>query len=560
MLPNDRRDPTGQNSRELQAAAALRARVTRCVAVYRDVLKRIEFVPVNNARTYEFRTLPGVLAAWLQAAEEQVDAIMLEGGTTAIWFAAQFVEQAYQTGAARNRANLAAQSVVYKAARPDLRSLLLSEPYQRRLALLYAREFEEMKGLGNTIKKDMAQILTAGMANGQGPIEIARQMTAQLGIEKRRAERIARTEINNAHTNARMDQATDARENLGLDSREMHISALSPTTRQTHRDRHGTLHTVQAQREWWSRDGNRINCYLPGTRVRGEFVAGSKGHYRGDVIHIVTAGGRNLTVTPNHPVLTPGGLVAACNILKGDDLLTYAVDMEDSTRVGALHDEHGDAKIEHVFASLLEVGHAVRLGVAAVDFHGDGAFFDEDVDVVRTEGLLAVGLDAHLRQSLDGLKLEHADSILAHAGGSVDAHLPAIDLSAPSFVSGSGESLAVLGGSGSHSQMGGIAHCASLNAALPQHPGYDGTTDTERLGDCLFGDAGPVLVDNVVSVEVLQWCGHVYDLEEKSGLMVANGIIASNCKCSTVTVLVDKAGRPLSPRLVAAAQAQKTAP
>lgn len=296
MLPNDRSDPTGQNSRELQAAAALRARVTRCVAVYRDVLRRIEFEVIQtnsarpfvpticssnaddetarylarlddlrgdltvNARTYEFRTLPGVLAAWLQAAEQQVDAIMLEGGTTGIWFAAQFVEQAYQTGAARNRAALAAQSVVYKAARPDLRSLLLSEPYQRRLALLYAREFEEMKGLGATIKKDMAQILTAGMANGQGPIEIARQMTAQLGIEKRRAERIARTEINNAHTNARMDQALDAQQNLGLDSREMHISALSPTTRQSHRDRHGTLHSVQAQRDWWSRDGNRINC------------------------------------------------------------------------------------------------------------------------------------------------------------------------------------------------------------------------------------------------------------------------------------------------------------
>lgn len=236
----------------------MRARVTRCVTIYRDLLDRIEFVPVNNA-SYEFRTLPGVLTAWLAAAEQQVDAIMLEGGTTGIWFAAQFIEQAYQTGAARNRANLAAQSVVYKAARPDLRSLLLSEPYQRRLALLYAREFEEMKGLGNIIKKDMAQILTAGMANGQGPIEIARQMTARLGIEKRRAERIARTEINNAHTNARMDQADDARA-MGLESKEMHVSALGVQARPTHRARHGTLHTVQEQRDWWARDGNRINC------------------------------------------------------------------------------------------------------------------------------------------------------------------------------------------------------------------------------------------------------------------------------------------------------------
>lgn len=296
MLPNKRSDPTGQNTREAQAAAALRARVARCVAVYRDVLDRIEFTAIQtnaarawqpiicatnteqetelylaavealrgeltvNATTYEFRTLPGVLSAWLAAAEQQVDAIMLEGGMTNVWFAAQFVEPAYRSGATRNRAALAAQSVVYKAARPDVRSVLLSEPYQRRLSLLYAREFEEMKGLGAIIKKDMAQILTSGLATGQGPIDIARQMTAQLGIEKRRAERIARTEINNAHTNARMDQAEDARINLGLDSREMHISALSPTTRKTHRDRHGTLHTVQAQRDWWARDGNRINC------------------------------------------------------------------------------------------------------------------------------------------------------------------------------------------------------------------------------------------------------------------------------------------------------------
>lgn len=259
MLPNRRSDPTGQATREAQAAAALRARVARCVDVYRDVLGRIEFVPVTNAVAYEFQTLPGVLTAWLAAAEQRVDQIMQEGGATGVWFAAQFVEPAYRSGATRNRANLAAQSAVYKASRPDLRSLLLSEPYQRRLSLLFAREFEEMKGLGAIIKKDMAQILTAGMANGQGPITIARQMTAQLGIEKRRAERIARTEINNAHTNARMDQADDARA-MGLDSREMHISALSPTTRQTHRDRHGTLHTVQAQRDWWARDGNRINC------------------------------------------------------------------------------------------------------------------------------------------------------------------------------------------------------------------------------------------------------------------------------------------------------------
>lgn len=259
MLPTNRKDPTGQLTRENAASAALRARVTRCVSFYRDMLDRLEFTPVNNATTYEFRTLPATLTAWLQTAEQQVDQIMLDGGIANLWFMTQWVEPAYRSGATRNRAWLASQSEVYKAARPDVRALLLSEPYQRRLSLLAAREFEEMKGLGAIIKKDMAQILTAGMGTGLGPLEIAKQMSAQLGIERRRADRIARTEINNAHTNARMDQALDANA-LGLDSREMHISALGATARPTHRARHGTLHTVQAQRDWWARDANRINC------------------------------------------------------------------------------------------------------------------------------------------------------------------------------------------------------------------------------------------------------------------------------------------------------------
>ena len=36
-------------------------------------------------------------------------------------------------------------------------------------------------------------------------------------------------------------------------------------------------------------------------------------------------------------------------------------------------------------------------------------------------------------------------------------------------------------------------------------------------------------------------------LEEVSGLMIANGIIASNCKCSQQSVLVDDDGKPQFP-------------
>lgn len=93
---------------------------------------------------------------------------------------------------------------------------------------------------------------------------------------------------------------------------------------------------------------------------------------------------------------------------------------------------------------------------------------------------------------------------------------------------------------------------------MPENSSNNAAGDAKDGGDTLFGYAGKVFADHVTGVEVFEWCGHVYDLEEKSGLMVANGIIASNCKCSTVTVLVDKRGQPLSPGIVQAAKAQKS--
>lgn len=51
-----------------------------------------------------------------------------------------------------------------------------------------------------------------------------------------------------------------AKEMLNLETREIHISALSPTTRHHHAIRHGNIYTTDEQRDWWARDANSINC------------------------------------------------------------------------------------------------------------------------------------------------------------------------------------------------------------------------------------------------------------------------------------------------------------
>ncbi|MNZ24094.1 Phage Mu protein F like protein [compost metagenome] len=582
MLPFNRADPTGQGRREAAAVKALRRRVKKCATFYRTILERLEFRVVRNAdATYEFRTLPSVLALWIADAGAQVDQLLLETverpveaapvstaatapgapatATTfsSLWFTVEFVEGAYRDGAAKNRATLAAQSPTYAAYRPDLRSVLLSDPYRRRLELLAAREFEEMQNLTGRVKSTMAQVLTQGMASGLGPRDIAKNLTAQTGIEERRAERIARTEINFAHNVARMDQAQEARQELGIKSLEMHVSALSPTTRKTHRDRHGSLHTVQDQRAWWSRDGNSINCYLPGTEVRGEFIAGSKGYYRGPVVEVVTAGGRNLSVTPNHPILSTRGLVAAHELREGEYLHAYVGHGENSAGVVNLDDQNGHATIEQVFSALVEIGHSFPAGVRAVDFHGDGALLDEQVDIVRAEGFLAKGCDAQLREGLDRLKLEHPNAVESAGNRSGGENFGRVGLPAAPPVSVSRNSRPVFGTREGESVEGSLAPVTRFNTGDFEQAAHYAAADAETLGRRLLRLPGGVSLDEIVSINVRDWCGHVFDLEEKSGLMVANGIIASNCKCSTVTVLVGEDGKPLTPGLVAAALAQK---
>ena len=176
------------------------------------------------------------------------------------WFWQEYVKVAYQRGTAQEYANLANQSVTYSSAYPDVSAVLSSTTYRTRLALVRTRVFEEMRGLTAQIKKDMARRLTEGMARGLNPLEIARTLQQETQLPLYRCKRIARTEICTALRTARMDEAEAASEELNLRTMQMHISALSPTTRLSHAQRHGKTYTIDEQREWWSRSPNSINC------------------------------------------------------------------------------------------------------------------------------------------------------------------------------------------------------------------------------------------------------------------------------------------------------------
>lgn len=259
ILPRSQEDPTGVDRLERGAMREFKVRLRKIARGYARILDRIPVEPAVNKR-YAFRLDAASLLALLEEGGSIVDSILMEGGERNLWLFESFVSVAYQRGTAQEFASLAQQSPAYKAGQENLLNLLRSEPYQRRLMLIRAREFEEMQGIAGQVKADMSRVLTDGLGRGLNPRDIARNLVEQAKIEEGRANRIARTEVTTALRRARMDESDEAQERYGLRMMQMHMSALLPTTRRTHAQRHAKLFTTDEQRDWWAEGANSINC------------------------------------------------------------------------------------------------------------------------------------------------------------------------------------------------------------------------------------------------------------------------------------------------------------
>ena len=547
-----------------------------------------------------------------------LDSEWLAGGEAELWLLREYVQPAYNQGIAQTVAALSAQSEIIRLSRESAQSIMYEPAYLKRIGLVRARVFEKMKGFTDESRKELAETLARSMGAGHGAERVRDDIIRRIGVSESRAMRIARTEIATAHKQATLDETDDAEERYDLKTMMMQLSAFASSSRQSHMDRHGKLFTTDEVRQWLARDANGINCYLPGTRVQGRFSAGVKSLYRGDVIEIVTACGRNITVTPNHPILTDSGMVAAGDIKEGFNLVAYGGEIKDSIRVGNLNDEHIVSSVEEIFASLSEVGHSITTGVHAVDFHGDGRRMDKDISVVFLERELTSTGDSALDQLLDNISLEHsnAQTIPSERNRSFVKRHFGVRLPTPPTMSVRGKLHALFGGSLARKEVLSFAHVSRLYACLftpscdsgarrsvqggdaldaktvskkvyefahrcirrARVRGYskllegsynnrgrgaksvgglldactatDNSAKLDRANDNLFG----ARFTQVTHVHVHHYKGYVYDLQERSGVMLADGLIASNCLCNFVAVLVDSQGKPLSDTITRRAQ------
>lgn len=146
----------------------------------------------------------------------------------------------------------------------DADQIKFSPGYQRRVGLVHSRLFNEMKGLADSSKIDLADTLARGMSAGKGVREIAQEVKERIDASGRRALRIARTEILNAYRDAGAAETDELNRDVYDDSDwgmiQLWFSALAPTSRAWHISRHGETYTTKEVRDFYAEKGNSINC------------------------------------------------------------------------------------------------------------------------------------------------------------------------------------------------------------------------------------------------------------------------------------------------------------
>lgn len=213
----------------------------------------------GNAGTFIYDMSAQQLADLLEVIQTILDDYLLAGNGQDIW-ALQYIAAEYERGTLGAYTNLSVQSPVY-ASQTTLSALMSSPAYQNQIAATYVSTYSDWKGISDAARADLANIVADAVGRGVNPRETMKVISKRLDVSMSRAKTIAQTEQVGALREAQWNETSWAQDRLGIRTKLLHLSALKPTTRTWHASRHGTLYTVEEVREWYSKDGNRFNCY-----------------------------------------------------------------------------------------------------------------------------------------------------------------------------------------------------------------------------------------------------------------------------------------------------------
>lgn len=278
MPKKTKADPTGQARNRNRGMRRLSTRLTRAErevkalfrAIPRSSRRQTRIVNAEQTTVYDYdfdsqsfeRAVQFILNE--QLLESQLASMPID------WYWKEDIELPYRQGTAEEVrdfnqlvAGAIAAGVLINGLPPQqvpIETVLISQPYLDALDNHQASNFGTIKGLSEKTTAQVMQRINDGVQSGATPTFIANEISNRFDVARSDAKRISETEINRAYNDAKLDATRLLADQTGLRAAVIHISALTPTTRQSHADRHGNAYTVADQLQWWNTEANRINC------------------------------------------------------------------------------------------------------------------------------------------------------------------------------------------------------------------------------------------------------------------------------------------------------------
>jgi hypothetical protein len=275
----------------------------------------------------------------------------------------------------------------------------------------------------------------------------------------------------------------------------------------------------------------------------GPLTAAFRAFYRGNLITVRLQDGDRLSVTANHPMLTERGWVKAEALRKGDKLINQGPISNGGLGLPGPDLYQVPARAADVFAALAQSSSVVSVSVpvAPLDLHGDGAFIEGHVNVVRANRLLQGHWDSPAGQNVcDGLG-ERRDMRFAPFAGLSTADKLGLGLNAASrgSVARLSDAQALLRGGLSHAEEHRLAAVALNDPSLVEPVDDHAPINPELLGQFLDAQSGVVTLNEVVNVQSDPWHGYVYSFETFSGIYSVGRLgrsVTGNCRCGAAAV------------------------
>lgn len=431
-------------------------------------------------------------------------------------------------------------------------SAAMARPFQGRLLSEWAQGMGEQRMLRirDTLRQGYVQQETVGqMVSRLRGTRASGYSDGIVSIDRRNAEAVVRTAV--GHT-AQYTRQQVYNENRDLIKAVEWVSTLDNRTTTFCMLRDRKMYTADEAHEpidhrlpWGGGPGAfHWNCVLGTERlsVPGGVSAIYRRTYEGKLITIQCANGRSVTITPNHPILTPVGWRAAADFNVGDELISERNPVALAC-LGAPQDEC----VQPTFNEVCEAAREL-FGVASVevpmttpDFHGDGADFE----------ICEVWADRELRDKLNFLfpqlrhkfEFEFANLAVLESGTLTSARSlfqgrHAALASSDSIMSGSDIRELSPRPPGENRFAGVSGRNASSNTPAPEGRGarFESFADFKNPKEvaCVQTDRfGPV---KVVSIAVRHARVPVFNVETEKGWYAAGGIVCHNCRSTSVPV------------------------